>query len=103
MASIGDWQWTENISAAVTNGQGAVIGNVNVFTKGLKVGNAPQTTAFIGGHYKGIKDLYVGFRFNYFGDLYELYDPATRTSKGGQVGNCLIILCLMCTVGIISA
>jgi outer membrane receptor protein involved in Fe transport len=85
MASFGNWEWTENINAVVTDNQGSVIGNVNVYTKGLKVGNAPQTTAFIGGHYKGIKDLYVGFRFNYFGDLYELYDPATRTSEGGQV------------------
>lgn len=85
MASKGDWEWSKNVSAAVTNSQGSVIGNVNIFTKGLKVGNSAQTTAFIGAHYKRLKDTYFGFRFNYFGDLYELYDPSTRTSEGGQV------------------
>jgi iron complex outermembrane receptor protein len=85
MASKGDWEWTENVNAAVTNTTGAVIGEVNIFAKGLKVGNSAQTTAFIGAHYKGLKDAYFGFRYNYYGDLYELYDPATRTSEGGQV------------------
>ncbi|HET9053090.1 MAG TPA: hypothetical protein VFM90_02885, partial [Cyclobacteriaceae bacterium] len=47
-------------------------------TKGLKVGNSAQTTGYLGMHYKGMKDAYVGVRFNYFADLYEMFDPAER-------------------------
>lgn len=76
----GDWRWTSN---AIT--RDTVAGEVQeqgVYTKGLKVGNTAQTTAFLGVHYKRIKDTYVGIRVNYFGDLYESFEPADRIQPG---------------------
>ena len=81
MTSIGDWTWTNNIDATVTDDTGAPAGNIKVFAKGLPVGNAAQTTAYLGAHYKGLRNAYLGFRFNYFGRLYEQYDPSSITSE----------------------
>ncbi len=81
MASIGDWRWTNNIEATVTDDLGNDAGTIRVFAKGLPVGNAAQTTAYIGGHYKGFRNAYIGVRFNYFGRLFEQYDPAAITSE----------------------
>jgi len=83
--SFGDWEWSKNVNAVVTNSQGTTIGTLNIYTKGLKVGNTAQTTAYIGARYKGLDNLYFGFRFNYYANLYEEYDPATRTNEGAQV------------------
>ena len=81
MASVGDWRWTNNINATVTDDLGNDAGTIKVFAKNLPVGNAAQTTAYIGGHYKGFRNAYIGFRFNYFGRLYEQYDPSAITSE----------------------
>jgi iron complex outermembrane recepter protein len=76
----GDWRWTSNaVTRDSINGERSEYG---VYTKGLKVGNTAQTTAFIGVHYKQIKDTYIGFRVNYFGDLYESFEPAERIQPG---------------------
>ena len=80
--SFGDWEWSKNVNAFVTNSSGTPIGNVAVYTKGLKVGNTAQTTAYFGARYKGLDNLYFGFRFNYYGNLYEDYDPSTRSAEG---------------------
>jgi len=76
----GDWKWTSNaITRDTVNGETQEYG---VYTKGLEVGNTAQTTAFIGVHYKRIKDTYFGVRVNYFGDLYESFEPADRIQPG---------------------
>jgi iron complex outermembrane receptor protein len=82
--SKGDWEWTSNSRVSYRDSTG-VIDTDSVNTKGLKVGNSAQTTAFIGMHYKRIRDVYFGFRLNYFGDLYESFDPAQRTGEFQQV------------------
>jgi iron complex outermembrane recepter protein len=78
MVSVGDWRWTNDARAVFTTDQGTEVEFARVFVDGLKVGNSSQTTAFIGAHVKRIRDVYFGFRFNYFGDLYERFDPAER-------------------------
>jgi iron complex outermembrane recepter protein len=76
----GDWKWTSNaITRDTVDGEMQEYG---VYTKGLKVGNTAQTTAFIGVHYKLVKDAYIGVRANYFGDLYESFEPADRIQPG---------------------
>lgn len=76
----GDWRWTSN--AITRDSIDGELQENGVYTKGLKVGNTAQTTAFIGVHYKQIKDTYIGVRVNYFGDLYESFEPADRIQPG---------------------
>lgn len=78
MFSKGHWEWSSDARATITNAQTGAVKETRIYTKGLKVGNSAQTTGYLGLHYKGMKDAYVGARFNYFGDLYEMFDPAER-------------------------
>ncbi len=85
MGSLGDWRWKNMASLVVMNEQNVmqVQGTVNVDE--VKVGNAAQTMAFVGLHYKRIKDVYFGARMNYFNDIYEAYDPSLRYVQGEDV------------------
>jgi iron complex outermembrane recepter protein len=78
--SVGDWEWTNNGYTSAINSEG-VLEEKYIYSKGVKVGNAAQTVGFIGAHYKKIKDIYLGVRFNYFGNLYEQFDQALRNEK----------------------
>lgn len=85
MFSAGDWEWTRDARAVFTNDQGSEVEFARVYVKGLKVGNSAQTTGFIGAHVRRFRDLYFGFRFNYFANLYEGFDPAERITGYRQV------------------
>ncbi|NMM50589.1 TonB-dependent receptor [Marinigracilibium pacificum] len=74
MASFGDYKFKDDVVTTVTDEEGNS-SEVKMYTGGLPVGNSAQTTSFIGLHYKGIKNFYIGTRLNYFGKLYEEYDP----------------------------
>lgn len=77
MVSVGDWRWKNDVNAIVTNDQNQDVIPVNVFADNIKVGDAAQTTAFLGINYK-LKDFYIGARYNYFDNLYVQFDPSTR-------------------------
>ncbi|MCX2745762.1 TonB-dependent receptor [Mangrovivirga sp. M17] len=74
MVSLGDFTYLNDVNTVLTDEEGNS-DEVNMLIGGLPVGNSAQTTGFIGLHYKGIKDFYIGTRINYFADLYEEYDP----------------------------
>jgi len=80
MFSKGNYEWMNNGTATFNDESGAALKTVQIYTKGLKVGNTAQTTAFIGARYSGFQNMAIGFRWNYFGDLYEQFDPSQRIS-----------------------
>ncbi|MGB0522067.1 MAG: TonB-dependent receptor [Flammeovirgaceae bacterium] len=65
-ASLGDWEWASNANVIVTNNESLVIEEFELDAKGTPVGNAAQTAAFIGLHYKGIRNFYIGSFKKYF-------------------------------------
>lgn len=73
--SIGDWQWASNADVIVTDNDSQVIETFSLDADGTPVGNSAQTAGFIGLHYKGIRNFYIGTRINYFDRIYEAYDP----------------------------
>ncbi len=83
-ASFGDWQWANNTSAVVTNEDQDVIGEVNLFLDGLKVGDAAQTTIGLGTDVNLLPGLNVDFNWNHFGNLYTAYDITDRTEEGAN-------------------
>ena len=48
MGSFGEWQWQNNLTDINVTDGGTVIGTVDLYVKGLKVGDAAQTTAALG-------------------------------------------------------
>ena len=69
--SLGDYKWDKDVTVPNPyTGEASVIS-----AKGLPTGNSAQHTAQIGVHYKGIRDMYIGGRYNYAGKLYVQHDP----------------------------
>jgi iron complex outermembrane recepter protein len=80
MASVGDWRWDNNVFGVLTDDFGTEV-DIKVYSEGLEVGDAAQTTAFIGAHYNGLRDLYFGARYNFFGRLFETFDPIDKDTE----------------------
>lgn len=82
MASIGDWQWKSDVSAIIRSQDGTPVGEVDVFAKDLKVGDAAQTTFALGASYKFAtkSNLYVDY--NYAGDMFASYQVTSRGEAG---------------------
>ena len=93
MASLGDWEWVSN---GVGNGVNVddrtdeSLQSMTIYSDGLKVGDAAQTTAALGLDYEIFDDLKIGFNYNYFADLYAYFkvsdrDDATDTSQAWKM------------------
>ncbi|GAA4309206.1 TonB-dependent receptor [Pontixanthobacter gangjinensis] len=97
MVSLGDWTWTNNVSATLKDQDGAIIYDdeedldgdgdleprtVNVYSEGLKVGDAAQTTFAVGGSYDFADNSTVFVDYNYAGDMYSSYFVEARNSPG---------------------
>ncbi|WP_192821859.1 TonB-dependent receptor domain-containing protein [Rufibacter sp. LB8] len=81
MLSVGDWTWTNDISEVVveasqlSSNRPEVIGPFNI--AGLKVGDAPQTTAALGLNINVIDDLKIGADYNYYANFSSDFNPTS--------------------------
>lgn len=80
MASIGDWKWDNDVTTDVFNDNNDLIGTVQLYTKGLKVGDAAQTTANLAASYEFIKGLRLRASYYYADNLYANFTPESRSS-----------------------
>jgi iron complex outermembrane recepter protein len=79
--SIADWQWKNDVIASLYNDNQVLVKTIPVFTKGLKVGDAPQTQATLQVSYKLPQDIDVSGNFTFFDRLYANFDPALRINE----------------------
>ena len=93
MASIGDWKWTSSPTATLRDEDGAVIFDqvdgqevprtVTVYSDGLKVGDAAQTTFAAGLSYDFAATSTLYLDYNYAGDMYASFRPdGTKEGQG---------------------
>lgn len=84
MFSYGDWYYTKNTGpATVFNDQHEQIGSVKAaLVKGVKVGDAAQTTAAFGLDINVLPDLRLGTNYNFFGNYYSSFSFANITVPG---------------------
>jgi len=76
--SYGDWKWDNNVNVETTfeaEGGEEITVTKNIDLKGFSVGASAQTTAGIGLHYSGIRNMYVGGRWNYADRIAVRYSP----------------------------
>lgn len=85
MISVGDWKWSNNIDQVVitdVNGDPVKTGETGpYYTKGIKVGDSPQTTAAVGVDFKVTEGLSIGADYNYFGNYYASFVPTDLTKQ----------------------
>ncbi|WP_164974185.1 TonB-dependent receptor [Filimonas effusa] len=86
MASFGNWKYDNNVVTDVFNDSNEKLGTVNLYTKGLKVGDAAQTTANFAATYEIVKGLRLRGSYYYATKLYANFTPENRTdaTKEGQ-------------------
>ncbi len=76
--SLGDWKWQNDVSASIYNDNQVLVDSMMVYTKGLYVGDAPQTQLGLSAEYRTTD----GFRFSadwlYYDRLYANFDPVNR-------------------------
>ncbi|AVR44965.1 TonB-dependent receptor [Christiangramia fulva] len=92
MLSLGDWTWTNNVSAILKDENGEPLYldpgtktqpmTVDVYSEGLKVGDAAQTTFALGASYKFAETSTIYVDYNYAGDMYASYYVSGRTEPG---------------------
>ena len=82
MLSMADNQWANNVeNVTLESEDGAILATFNVFSDGLKVGDAAQTTAALGVSYIMFEGFKLGLDYNHFDRLYASFDPLNRTSQ----------------------
>jgi iron complex outermembrane receptor protein len=84
MLSVGDWYYSSNAGpATVFNSQQQAIATVKqVLIKGIKVGDAAQTTAAFGLDVNVLPQLKLGTNYNYYGNYYSSFNFANVTTPG---------------------
>ncbi|MGD8426225.1 MAG: TonB-dependent receptor [Balneolaceae bacterium] len=84
-SSIGYWKYTNNVSATIQDFSAP--GNQrteNIYTKDLRVGDAPQTQFSYGVTVIPIRDLSVQVVGKSFADYWSGFDPTTRTDPADE-------------------
>ncbi|MCK5079257.1 MAG: TonB-dependent receptor, partial [Bacteroidales bacterium] len=81
LASIGDWEWQNDVIAIVTDDQTQQQYSDTVFSKGLKVGDAPQTQLGLKLQYNPYHKIDLGVDIIYYDNFYADFDPADRNNK----------------------
>ncbi|GAB3197990.1 outer membrane receptor protein involved in Fe transport [Pontibacter aydingkolensis] len=78
MVSLGDWTWLNNLDevSVIDPQTEKVVETIGPITMaGLKVGDAPQTTAAIGLDVRVIEGLKLGVDYNYFANFNSEFNP----------------------------
>ena len=80
-ASIGDWTWCNDVQAQIYDEySGQVVDNLNVYTAGLHVGDAPQTQIGAAADFNFLKDFHFQLDWAFNDRMYADFDPASRTN-----------------------
>ena len=96
MFSYGDWRYGSNVSASYQDDNNVVITNptTNVafketlYTDGLKVGDAAQTTAALGFSYEVLTRVRLDANYRYIDRLYAAIDPVNfKTQAANDYGS----------------
>jgi len=84
-ASIGNWKWKNDVSASIYDDNQVLVDSMMVYTKGLYVGDAPQTQLGLSAEYHTVD----GFRFSadwvFYDRLYANFDPVNRNNPDDRI------------------
>jgi len=84
MLSVGDWYYTKDAGpASVFNSSQVVVATIPVaYLKGIKIGDAAQTTAALGADIDATSELRLGANATYYGNYYSNFNFANVTTPG---------------------
>lgn len=79
MVSVGDWRWDKDVMAAIYDINLNFVDSVKIYSGGLHVGDAAQTTAALGIDAEIFPKFKVGLDYNYYANLFAQFDITGRT------------------------
>jgi iron complex outermembrane recepter protein len=80
-ASYGDWKYTSNTTAFAIDANNVLTDTIQVFAKGVNVGDAAQEVYSLAIKFKPTKGLYIKPRWSYFKRHYANIDPGTLNNE----------------------
>ena len=84
--TFGNWEYTSDVNAIYTtydNGS-PVENSFDLYIDGLKVGDAPQTQAYVAASIDLFEGLSFKADYRYYTDFYANFDALTRTDEGDR-------------------
>jgi len=81
MVSVGDWVWEDEVNIDSYDDKQEFLGSSVVYTGGVHVGDAAQTTAALGIDAEVLPKLTLGIDANYYDNLYSYFDVNSRVSE----------------------
>ena len=85
MVSLGNWEWLNDATVTFSPEEDpSVIGNFQVYAKGLKVGDSAQKTLALSATVFPTRGLYASLGLRRFMDHYAKFDPANRTDANDR-------------------
>ena len=80
-ASIGSWRWKNNVNAKIYDPySGQVAQEINVYSNGLPVGDAPQTQIGANLAINPLRNLFIRAEWQYNGRYWSDFEPSARTN-----------------------
>ncbi|MBC8321444.1 MAG: TonB-dependent receptor [Bacteroidetes bacterium] len=81
IASIANWQYLNDVDATVKNYDGATVvtEEIHIYTKDLKVGDAPQTQFSLWTNLYPVKGMNIQFIMRHNANYYADFNPTSRT------------------------
>lgn len=84
-ASLGNWKWQNDVSASIYDPYSSLlIEEINVYTKGLPVGDAPQIQISAQLSYNPTKQLELYIESAYNDKMYADFNPSERQNSGDR-------------------
>jgi hypothetical protein len=83
-ASFGNWKWKNDVTASIYNDNQLLIDSVRIYTKGLVVGDAPQTQLGLSVDYSFLEKFMFTANWVYADKLYANFDPSNRSTSGDR-------------------
>jgi len=77
--SLGDWKWKNDVTASIYDDNHVLVDSTRIYTKGLYVGDAPQTQIGLSVDYTILDYFNLVANWVYYDRLYANFDPANRT------------------------
>ncbi|MDO9257543.1 MAG: TonB-dependent receptor [Bacteroidales bacterium] len=79
-ASFGNWKWQNDVSASIYNDNQVLVDSMMVYTKGLYVGDAPQTQLGFSAEYHTGDAFRFSADWVFYDRLYANFDPVNRNN-----------------------
>ncbi|MBK7029342.1 MAG: TonB-dependent receptor [Bacteroidales bacterium] len=79
-----DWRWQNDVAASIYNDNQVLVDSTRIYTKGLYVGDAPQTQLGLSIDYSFLEHFNVICNWVYYDSLYSNFEPSNRTNESDR-------------------